>query len=87
MFVGFSMTEGAQQALRRTMEIYSNTTRFALACNYSEKVIEAIQSRCAILRYSRLTDAQVLARVMQICEKENVCHFYHFFKISLPLLL
>ncbi|CAG9772744.1 unnamed protein product [Ceutorhynchus assimilis] len=67
-----SMTEGAQQALRRTMEIYSNTTRFALACNYSEKVIEPIQSRCAILRYSRLTDAQVLARTIQICQKENV---------------
>lgn len=66
------MTEGAQQALRRTMEIYSNTTRFALACNYSEKVIEAIQSRCAILRYARLTDAQVLARIIQICDKENV---------------
>ncbi|CAG9831354.1 unnamed protein product [Diabrotica balteata] len=67
-----SMTDGAQQALRRTMELYTNTTRFALACNYSEKVIEAIQSRCAILRYSRLSDAQVLARTLQICEKENV---------------
>ncbi|CAH1986873.1 unnamed protein product [Acanthoscelides obtectus] len=67
-----SMTEGAQQALRRTMEIYSNTTRFALACNYSEKVIEAIQSRCAILRYSRLTDAQVMARIIKICQAENV---------------
>ncbi|XP_019773466.1 replication factor C subunit 2 isoform X2 [Dendroctonus ponderosae] len=67
-----SMTEGAQQALRRTMEIYSNTTRFALACNYSEKVIEPIQSRCAILRFSRLTDPQVLARVLQICQKENI---------------
>ncbi|KAF5291763.1 hypothetical protein FQA39_LY14251 [Lamprigera yunnana] len=69
-----SMTEGAQQALRRTMEIYSNTTRFALACNYSEKVIEAIQSRCAILRYSKLTDAQVLARTIQICRQENVTY-------------
>nr|XP_022905396.1 replication factor C subunit 2-like [Onthophagus taurus]XP_022905407.1 replication factor C subunit 2-like [Onthophagus taurus] len=67
-----SMTEGAQQALRRTMEIYSNTTRFALACNYSEKIIQAIQSRCAVIRYSNLSDSQVLARVIQICQKENV---------------
>ncbi|CAG9857770.1 unnamed protein product [Phyllotreta striolata] len=67
-----SMTDGAQQALRRTMEIYSTTTRFALACNYSEKVIEPIQSRCAVLRYSKLADSQVLARVLQICQKEDI---------------
>ena len=58
-----SMTEAAQQALRRTMELYSHSTRFALACNTSEKIIEPIQSHCAMLRYSKLTDAQVLAKV------------------------
>lgn len=67
-----SMTTGAQQALRRTMEIYANTTRFALACNQSNKVIEPIQSRCAILRYARLTEAQVLQRLLQICKAEDV---------------
>jgi len=60
------MTEGAQQAMRRTMEIYSSTTRFALACNLSEKIIEPIQSRCAVLRYSKLTDGQVLHRLQQV---------------------
>ncbi|XP_014207065.1 replication factor C subunit 2 [Copidosoma floridanum] len=69
-----SMTEGAQQALRRTMEIYSNTTRFALACNNSEKIIEPIQSRCAMIRYGKLTDAQVLAKVLDVCKKENVSY-------------
>lgn len=67
-----SMTAGAQQALRRTMEIYSNTTRFALACNMSNKIIEPIQSRCAILRYSKLRDAEVLKRLKEICEAEGV---------------
>lgn len=68
------MTSGAQQALRRTMEIYSSTTRFAFACNQSNKIIEPLQSRCAILRYSRLTDSQVVTRIMQICEAEKVKH-------------
>ncbi|KAL7300381.1 hypothetical protein TKK_0007002 [Trichogramma kaykai] len=67
-----SMTDGAQQALRRTMEIYSQTTRFALACNNSERIIEPIQSRCAMVRYGKLTDAQVLAKIMDVCRKENV---------------
>ncbi|KAK7463880.1 replication factor C subunit 4 [Stygiomarasmius scandens] len=67
-----SMTAGAQQALRRTMEIFSNTTRFCLACNMSNKIIEPIQSRCAILRYAKLTDAELLKRLLEICELEKV---------------
>lgn len=56
------------------MEIYSTTTRFAFACNQSNKIIEPLQSRCAILRYSRLTDAQVVKRLKQVCEAEKVEH-------------
>ncbi|XP_033628150.1 replication factor C subunit 2-like [Asterias rubens] len=67
-----SMTSGAQQAMRRTMEIYSKTTRFALACNTSDKIIEPIQSRCAVLRYSRLTDKQLLHRLIEVGEKEGI---------------
>ncbi|KAG6971119.1 hypothetical protein JG688_00004567 [Phytophthora aleatoria] len=59
-----SMTAAAQQALRRTMEIFSATTRFALACNNSTKIIEPIQSRCAILRFTRLPDEMLLRRLL-----------------------
>ncbi|PJF18204.1 Replication factor C subunit 4 [Paramicrosporidium saccamoebae] len=67
-----SMTSGAQQALRRIMEVHSSTTRFALACNNSSKIIEPIQSRCAILRYGRLGNEQLLKRVVEVCELEGV---------------
>ncbi len=67
-----SMTAAAQQALRRTMELYSSTTRFALACNTSSKIIEPIQSRCAILRFTRLKDEEILERLMQVCAAERV---------------
>jgi len=67
-----SMTSGAQQALRRTMEIYSSTTRFALACNQSSKIIEPIQSRCAIVRFSKLSDQEILSRLMVVAQREKV---------------
>lgn len=69
-----SMTTSAQQALRRTMEIYSHSTRFCLACNISTKILEAIQSRAAILRYSRLTHEQILANLLKVCQAEQVAY-------------
>lgn len=69
-----SMTEGAQQAMRRTMEIYSDTTRFALACNRSDKIIEPIQSRCAMLRFSKLSDEQILAKAIEVCQIEKLAY-------------
>lgn len=54
------------------MEIYSNTTRFALACNTSSKIIEPIQSRCAIVRFSRLSDQEILGRLMVVVQAEKV---------------
>lgn len=54
------------------MEIFSNTTRFCLACNMSNKIIEPIQSRCAILRYAKLRDAEILKRLLEICDIEKV---------------
>jgi len=69
-----SMTTGAQQALRRIMEVHASTTRFALACNTSSKLIEPIQSRCAILRYGRLPSDQILNRLVHICKTEAVSY-------------
>ena len=67
-----SLTKEAQQAMRRTMEIFSSTTRFVLACNNSSDIIEPIQSRCAILRFQRLSDVEVATRLKEVIEAEKV---------------
>ena len=67
-----SLTEGAQQASRMIISDYADTTRFVLSCNDSTKLIDAIQSRCAILRFTKLTDKQILARLLEIINKEDV---------------
>ncbi len=66
------MTNDAQTALRRIMETYSKGTRFILICNYSSRIIEPIQSRCAIFRFSRLAEDDVVGYLKVICEKEGV---------------
>ena len=70
-----SMTDAAQQALRRIMEIYSDTTRFALACNDSSKIIEPIQSRCATMRYKRCSDEDILSRMYEILAAQKITQF------------
>ena len=66
-----SLTEGAQQALRMIISDYADSTRFVLSCNDSTKIIDAIQSRCAILRFSKLSDKQVIfwRNIMLVFEK------------------
>lgn len=67
-----AMTEAAQQALRRIIEIYSKTTRFAFACNIFDKIIEPIQSRCAVVRFNRLNEEQLRSKMLSICKQMNV---------------
>jgi len=67
-----NMTSAAQQALRRTMERYTETCRFILIANYSGKIIEPIQSRCAPFRFTYLPRAEHDSHLKQIAEKENV---------------
>lgn len=67
-----AMTESAQQALRRIIEIYSKTTRFAFACNIFDKIIEPIQSRCAVVRFNRLNDEQLRKKMLEICKVMEV---------------
>lgn len=67
-----SLTEAAQQALRMIISDYSDTTRFVFACNDSTKLIEPIQSRCAILRFTKLSDKAILDNLQRILTEENV---------------
>jgi replication factor C small subunit len=66
------MTGPAQTALRRIMETSSRTSRFILICNQSSKIIEPIQSRCAIFRFSRLDRTAMIEHLKEISKKENV---------------
>lgn len=56
------------------MELHSATTRFALACNQSSKIIEPIQSRCAIVRFMKLSNEEVLKRAKWVAEQEGVAY-------------
>lgn len=67
-----ALTSDAQAALRRTMEKYSSICRFILSCNFSSKIIDPIQSRCAVFRFKPLSDEEAKAYLSRIIESESV---------------
>ncbi len=67
-----NMTKDAQHALRREMEMYTKTSSFILSCNYSSKIIDPIQSRCAIFRFAPVKGHQIISRLDYIAKAENL---------------
>jgi replication factor C small subunit len=67
-----ALTSDAQSALRRTMEMYANNCRFILSCNYSSRIIEPIQSRCVVFRFSPLSDDDVKELLKRVSEREKL---------------
>ncbi len=67
-----ALTRDAQQALRRTMENYTATTRFILSCNYSSKIIDPIQSRCTLFRFRPLEKEEIFKIIDKIAKEEKL---------------
>jgi replication factor C small subunit len=67
-----ALTPDAQAALRRTMERYSKTCRFILSCNYLSKIIEPIQSRCAVFKFRPIPVDAMKKRLLEIASKEGL---------------
>lgn len=67
-----SLTKEAQQALRRTMENFTQNVRFILSCNFSTKIIDPIQSRCTVFRFKPLEKEQLQKIIQAIVKNENL---------------
>ena len=67
-----ALTREAQQALRRTMEMYTQTCRFILSCNWSSRIIDPIQSRCSLFRFRLLSRDEIDEIVVNISQKEGL---------------
>lgn len=66
------LTTEAQASLRRIMEQYSDVTRFAFSCNYQNQIIDAIQSRCAVFRFGRLSNDEMRDLLSRVIEGEDI---------------
>src|ERR687896_699444 len=66
------MTSEAQTALRRIIEDSARTTRFVIICNYLSQIIEPIQSRCVVFRFTRLPKEDVIDHLKMICEQQKL---------------
>jgi replication factor C small subunit len=66
-----NLTSEAQASLRRLMERYSGSCRFVLSCNYSSKIIDPIQSRCAVFRFRAYTPDAVREQLARIAKAEG----------------
>jgi replication factor C subunit 3/5 len=67
-----AMTFDAQFALRRIIEKYSDNTRFCLICNYDNKIIPEIKSRCVNIKFNPINKDNIINRLKYICDNENI---------------
>jgi len=66
------LTIQAQASLRNVIETFSRTTRFILTCNFVERIIDPIQSRCQTFKIVPPTKKEVAVHITGICDKENI---------------
>jgi len=66
------LTIQAQASLRNVIETFSRTTRFILTCNYVERIIDPLQSRCQTLKIVPPSKVDVVRHLQKITEKENI---------------
>jgi replication factor C small subunit len=66
------LTQESQTALRNILETYSRNTRFILTCNYPQKIIDPIKSRCILVKFNNIKKEDVLKRLEYICKNEKI---------------
>ena len=80
-----SLTYEAQTALRRIIEVYSKNTRFCFICNYENKIIAPIKSRCNIIKFNNFSNEYIKDYINTILEKENLTDYGKYVDLLLKL--